>query len=579
MYSYVRRLRACRRRRDRLSADMRELRVSRLDPEAVDNIPQTLALYGVVVVTDVIPPGECDVHVRNIVNAITSISDGVDASDPHDFSTWREDCLPPQTQPGVFACMGVGNTTAVWDVRLRPEVKQVFAAVYGTEALVTSNEMIHVKPPMPPFHDPTNRKDWAHTDNLGATDRCVQGQVVLTDTTASLVASPGSHRIASALTHFRRTHDINGDMGARAEAQRMVEEAGGRFQVPILAPKGSMIVFLSATLHSAKFVDRQGEVCDAGHSLAPIALMDFTAVMPVTAPAPCTVSLLNRYEECDPSCTDVEVVAGMVDAFAMLGVHDRAAKLGHEEVLRRIQRYTHRFRCHVCHPREFGQSFGSLAAALALGTDCVAEARAVAEAATRVVAAQIPLTPPDTPHTSATPPSPEESAFRATLEQLANVLETVRLVEDGRHPWLRGAVSRSPIPVPVPVPVLGGGGGGGGAGDTNFLGPDVSSSSPWVGWRCVVYVAFRPLDGLPQTHLDKLRLAFDKSVVTRHGGDDIFPIKDIRVFPCAEFSPKITAAYMEWARTGLFPDPAYRQPLTDPVKILLGMHVDPPRDS
>jgi hypothetical protein len=269
--------------------------------------------------------------------------------------------------------------------------------------------MIHVKPPMAPFHDPAG-KDWAHTDNQGATDRCVQGQVVLTDTTASLVASPCSHRIVSALTHFRRTHDINGDFCDRRAASAMVHEAGGRFQVPILAPKGSMIVFLSATLHSAKFLDG--------------------GLLPEPEPEP-------------------EPAAGSGDM--------------REDV------------------REEPLGSG--------GTDTVTD-----------------------------------------TDTGAGV----------------GA---------DPAPRLG-------------FGPDVSS--PWIGWRCVVYVAFRPREGLPQSHLDKLRFAFSRSVITRHGGDEIFPIKDIDKFPCPRFTPKITAQYLEWARTGLFPIPEHRQPLTDAVKVLLG---------
>jgi hypothetical protein len=126
----------------------------------------------------------------------------------------------------------------------------------------------------------------------------------------------------------------------------------------------------------------------------------------------------------------------MVDTFAMLGVHDRAAKLGHGEVLRGIERYTQRFRCHVCHPCEFGQSFGSLAAALALGTACVVEARAVVETAARLLAVDPLPSPPAAPGST----TAGAAALRSTLEKLDNVLETVRLVEDGRHHWLKVAV-------------------------------------------------------------------------------------------------------------------------------------------
>jgi hypothetical protein len=135
----------------------------------------------------------------------------------------------------------------------------------------------------------------------------------------------------------------------------------------------------------------------------------------------------------------------MVDTFAMLGVHDRAAKLGHCEVLRRIERYTQRFRCHVCHPCEFGRSFGSLAAALALGTACVVEARAVVETAADLLA----VDPLPSPHAAPVSTTAGAAALRPVLEELNDVLETVRLVEDGRHHWLTGFLPKeflSPSP-------------------------------------------------------------------------------------------------------------------------------------
>ena len=44
------------------------------------------------------------------------------------------------------------------------------------------------------------------------------------------------------------------------DLSQMVEDAGGAFQVPILAPRGSVILWLSSTLHSAKVQDPPGSV-------------------------------------------------------------------------------------------------------------------------------------------------------------------------------------------------------------------------------------------------------------------------------------------------------------------------------
>jgi len=237
-----------------LSDDLHELFVSSKIDDAGEQIPKILGKYGMVVVTDVLTNDECDFHTSQIVQTVTKLSDGVDHTD---LSTWKDERLMPQVSPGVFNC-GIGNSRAVWSVRLNPKVKQVYAQAYGTDDLISSVEMVNVKPPIEPFHDPT-KNDWAHTDNHKLFDRCVQGQVVLSDTTAGPLCSPKSHLVCAALVGFRRKHNINSDPEAREEVKRMVESVDGKFQVPVIAPKGSVIMWLSSMLHSAKLMDRPAE--------------------------------------------------------------------------------------------------------------------------------------------------------------------------------------------------------------------------------------------------------------------------------------------------------------------------------
>lgn len=229
--------------------DQSKIYTSFASPDAHILIPLILGTYGVVVVTDVLAKDECDHHMEEIVGTVTKLSDGVSS---HDLSTWTDERLMPQVKPGVFAC-GIGNSRPVWDVRTHPNVKDVYSLVYGTTDLVPSIEMINVRPPISPYHDPT-KPDWAHTDNHKC-DKCVQGQIVLSDTTACFVCSPKSHLICPKLVGFRRDHNINSDPEHRAEARKMVEAVGGAFQIPIIAPRGSIIIWLSSTLHSAKLMD------------------------------------------------------------------------------------------------------------------------------------------------------------------------------------------------------------------------------------------------------------------------------------------------------------------------------------
>ena len=240
-----------------LSEDLRELFVDARAEDFGAQFPATLATYGVAVATGVLDPDDCTAYTHGIVDTIARLSDGVDA---RDVDTWRDPArLLPQVSPGVFRC-GVGNCAAVWAVRSDPRVVAVFAAAFGVPAhdLVTSVEMIHVRPPVPPFHDPA-KSDWAHTDNHGLADMCLQGQVVLADAAfpeaAGFVCSPRSHVRCAELVRVRRECGSLNEGPGRARAAALVVEAGGRFQVPVHAPRGSVFVFLSSTLHSAKLAD------------------------------------------------------------------------------------------------------------------------------------------------------------------------------------------------------------------------------------------------------------------------------------------------------------------------------------
>lgn len=231
-----------------LSDDLRELRV---DFELAESkISEILGTYGVVVVTGVLSDDECNHHMEQIVGTVTRLSDEVSYSD---LSTWKPERLMPQIQPGVFAC-GIGNSKAVWQVRVDPRVKHVYSLVYGTSELVSSVDMINVKPPIAPYHDPS-KKDWAHTDSPSEFEKCIQGQIVLSNTSAGFVCSPRSHLISAALVGFIRKHSINEDFEARQHARKLVESVGGKFQVPCIVPRGSIIIWLSSVLHSAKLMD------------------------------------------------------------------------------------------------------------------------------------------------------------------------------------------------------------------------------------------------------------------------------------------------------------------------------------
>jgi hypothetical protein len=248
-----------------LSKDLRE----RLVPlEDVHRVPEVLGTNGVVFVTGVFSAGEARALAVELIDNVAAVSDG---ADPRRLSTWTQDRLLPQLKPGVFQ---FSNFAAAWKVRACKRVRTVFAAAHGQvlsskarkrmadstaepfvfddRDLVGSVEMVNVTAPVPPFHDPS-APDWAHFDNPKQFAECLQGHVALSPSTGCFVVSPRSHVVSAQLQALGM--GINTDMGLRAQAQRLVEDAGGRFQVPCPVPPGTLVVFTSRTLHSNKTVD------------------------------------------------------------------------------------------------------------------------------------------------------------------------------------------------------------------------------------------------------------------------------------------------------------------------------------
>lgn len=118
---------------------------------------------------------------------VASLGRRCDLSSPeavYDAPRWPHH---PHRDDPIFAGYGAGHLPAAWEARLHPRVQQVFAAVHGTEQLVTSFDAINLERPRR-----ERRSDSAavqlHTDQrrswAGARAECIQGVLSVTQTTA-----------------------------------------------------------------------------------------------------------------------------------------------------------------------------------------------------------------------------------------------------------------------------------------------------------------------------------------------------------------------------------------------------------
>jgi hypothetical protein len=224
---------------------------------------QTLREWGVAVVKDVFAADECREKTRRLVQAMEALSQG--RFDHRDFrGTWNPEVLPPMVRSGLIQAL-MGNGQEVGELRSDDRVteltKLAYSDLHGYEVkeVVCSVDGINIRPPIAPFSDDDRQEDWPHIDvsHKGRMLECIQAQIVLTNTTAAFRCSPKSHLVSDALmTPEFGGREQDGDWTRLQKAfaskfAEMVVAVGGKYQVPIHTSAGSMIFWLSSTVHSA----------------------------------------------------------------------------------------------------------------------------------------------------------------------------------------------------------------------------------------------------------------------------------------------------------------------------------------
>jgi len=227
--------------------------------EDLTQVASLLKEYGVCVIPNVFSNSECNSLMTDILSNLEAISDNqVDRTKPEQ---WTADKLPPQIRFGMYHNL-LTNLKPVWDVRRDPRMKTIFKSVYsklkGTDIdeFICSMDGVNVQPNI--SRKSTGEKDWPHCDQTERADifKCVQGQVVLTNTNASFRATPKSHNHFVDLMDIAKVPDSSRNFMKFTDEQldeiqeKIVVPNNLSWQVPIKAQKGSVILWLSTTVHS-----------------------------------------------------------------------------------------------------------------------------------------------------------------------------------------------------------------------------------------------------------------------------------------------------------------------------------------
>ena len=238
--------------------------VSIADPKFKRKLVKRFRADGLAVITDVFSSKQCKKYMDRIVDHFVNLGTGIDPANIAD--TWTVHNLPPQTRHGLFQAL-TSNFDTVWDIRSSPSVRKIFRTVYSdlrakpVDDFIVSGDGINVRPGfIGPFTKPSTR-DWAHVDQTVRDDifKCVQGQAVLTNTTAAFRATPKSHlaydRILTKLGIDSKSNWLKFSPTDLLTVQKIVGKYTDKWQIPIYAPKGSFIIWASTTIHSAKLQD------------------------------------------------------------------------------------------------------------------------------------------------------------------------------------------------------------------------------------------------------------------------------------------------------------------------------------
>lgn len=166
----------------------------------------------------------------------------------------------------------------LWEIRRDEKLMNTFRYMYvderelddpeiGDIELLSSLDGVNIKSPyQAPFWDPSTGRDWAHLDQTnGNLFDCIQGQIVFNESTGGFVCSPKSHLVYHQIqdimgvskTDTSNWCKISHNASKEQEQQiiKLVQDAGGFWQQLFCVPKGSVILWLSTTVHAAKTTD------------------------------------------------------------------------------------------------------------------------------------------------------------------------------------------------------------------------------------------------------------------------------------------------------------------------------------
>lgn len=209
---------------------------------SLDNIKNILEEYGVCVINNFFSDEECDMWFNNLKNWLINLDIGL-TNDP---KTWKLKNMPLGPRYGIYQSI---ITHAPDFFKIRRRMKPIFARLWDTDDLICTLDGASIYP----FKLDKGIR-WPHIDQTVPGKLCYQSQAVLTTTSASFMCTPGSHKdhdelLKKITPKIKNWYRFDLSNNSSENGNSLIDMTK---HIPINVNKGSVILWDSRTIHSAK---------------------------------------------------------------------------------------------------------------------------------------------------------------------------------------------------------------------------------------------------------------------------------------------------------------------------------------
>jgi len=224
---------------------------------SIENVRNTLDMYGVAIIPNVLDENECSNIVNGIWNYFEHITQNWDAPlKRDDTKTWREIYKLFPLHSMLFQYFNIGHSQVCWDIRQNPKVVSIFAKIWNCkeEDLLVSFDGLSFSLPHEITQRGWNRNNtWYHTDQsyLRPDFECIQSWVTGLDVDkgdATLGFMEGSHKYHKEFCEYFDVESKDDWYKLESNENKFYTDKGCSYK-KIYCPKGSMVLWDSRTIH------------------------------------------------------------------------------------------------------------------------------------------------------------------------------------------------------------------------------------------------------------------------------------------------------------------------------------------